>query len=115
VREYRNLGRGSEQDRVPVGGRFRHDLRADDAARAGAIFNDHRLSETFRNLLRHEPRDEIGRASGWIGNDDAYGLRWKGLPGRGRGENAQQRACACCSHTSRAHRDCLHWSSILET
>ena len=37
---------------------------ADSAARTGDVLDEEGLTETFAELLRHQARDEVGRAAG---------------------------------------------------
>ena len=44
---------------------------ADDGVAAGAIVDDHRLTQRLRQLVGHGPRHHIGAATGRIGHDPA--------------------------------------------
>ena len=59
-----------QQNRVPVGRGTLDRLGADHRAGAGTIFNHHRRSLRASDLLRHQAREDVGTATGRIGNDD---------------------------------------------
>src|SRR6185503_1185629 len=67
------------EDRVPVGGRARRDLGADDAARAGAVVDDQRLPPDLAEALREEAPDDVGGAAGAERQDEPPGLVGIGL------------------------------------
>ncbi len=52
------------QQRVTVGGRFRDDIGADVAARAGPVFHHERLSEQVRHSGAHDAGDGVRRTTG---------------------------------------------------
>ncbi len=58
------VGNASQQQRVAVRRGFRDLLRADVAARAGAILDDHRLARPLAELLPDEARQHVGRPAG---------------------------------------------------
>src|SRR6266571_2791022 len=80
----------AHEERVAVGGRLRHGVRADMAARAGLVLDEHLLLPNFGELRRHEARERVGAAAGRKGHDDAHRLRGEGLRGGGEGENRQR-------------------------
>ena len=76
------------QQRVAVGRRLGHGVGADDAAGAGAIVDDYRLAEHFRELRRDRARDDVGDAARRRRHDhaDRFGrviLRHCGRAGHG--------------------------------
>jgi len=58
------IRRGVCEKRVAVGLGFRHQRRADGAARAGAVLDDDGLPELGREPFRHGARDDVGAAPG---------------------------------------------------
>jgi hypothetical protein len=66
-----------EQEGVTVGVRLGDDIRTDRAAGAAHVLDDDRLAEGFRQALREEARQHVGRAAGREGDDH---------PDRARGE-----------------------------
>ena len=64
---------GSDQQSVAVGGRLGHELGADAAPRAAAIFDDHGLPQRLADLLADQPSDDVRIAAGGEGNDQADG------------------------------------------
>ena len=56
---------------MPVAGRIGGGAGADDAARAGEIFDKEILAKTFGEVLRDETRHHVGGAAGRVGDDDA--------------------------------------------
>ena len=50
---------GAEQQRVAVGRRLRHRRRAQHAAGAPAVLDDHGLPELLAELRRHDARDHV--------------------------------------------------------
>jgi hypothetical protein len=55
---------GAEQQGVAVGGCLGDDLRADIAARAGLVVDDHLLAPDLGEVLCHDAAQQIGRAGG---------------------------------------------------
>jgi hypothetical protein len=49
---------------VAVGGRLGGQFGRDCAAGAWTVIDDHLLAEVLRQLLRDEPRHDVGRATG---------------------------------------------------
>ena len=58
---------GAEQQRVAVGRRLRDVGGADQAARAAAILDDHRLAEQFAEPRRDHAGDHVDAAAGGNG------------------------------------------------
>ena len=56
-------GTGNHADGVTVWRRFGERLRADIAARAKAIFNQHRLTHLLGEFLAYSARDNIERTA----------------------------------------------------
>ncbi len=52
-----------DHHRIAVGRRLRDVARAEEAARTGAIFHDHRLLETGLELVGEQARQRVGRAT----------------------------------------------------
>src|SRR5213592_1012713 len=77
------------QQRVAVGVRVQHRLRADDAARAGAVLHQHRLLERVAQVLRDDAPGDVGARAGSERDDDADRLGWVVLRegGAGRAED----------------------------
>src|SRR5207245_6676612 len=65
--------RGIDEQRVAVGRRLRHDLRADDAVRAGLVFDYERLAELLLELRADHARHRV-RPAGRGGDDHAHRL-----------------------------------------
>ncbi|KAG1195525.1 hypothetical protein G6F35_013181 [Rhizopus arrhizus] len=59
---------------VAVGARLGDEVRAYDAARAGAVFDDDGLAQTFRQILGQRAGQDVGKTAGGVGGDQAYGL-----------------------------------------
>ena len=64
----------ADDERIAVRIRSRHDFRADRAAGAGPVFNDHRLAEGGAKRNRQEPRRKIIESAWRERHDKAYGL-----------------------------------------
>src|SRR5262245_31499754 len=87
--------RTRQEDRVAVRGRADHRLGADIAAATWAVFHDELLAEPLREPRSDEPRENVGRAAGARGGDDAHRPRRIGLrPSEAR--SCWQRGSACC-------------------
>src|SRR5437870_4784891 len=63
-----------QQQGVTVGRRLDRKLGAQIAASAGLVLDDHLVAEPLGELLRDQPRDEIGAAAGSERRDDAHRL-----------------------------------------
>jgi hypothetical protein len=74
VRIDRQHARRREEQRVSVGRRARHHLRADRAAATAAVIDDELRAENFAELLHEVARHHIERAAGRRGDDDADGF-----------------------------------------
>ncbi|MCY1250445.1 hypothetical protein D9M72_640900 [compost metagenome] len=83
-------GDGSHQDRVAVRIGARDIGRAEIAAGAGDVLDDHLLAEVFRHFLRDDAGDHVGRPAGGEGNDQCYRSVREAL-GEGRGAKGQRR------------------------
>src|SRR5262245_36390325 len=81
-RRRRMRGRRHEQ-RVAVGRRLRRLARAEYAAGAADILDDHRLTEPLAQWLRDQPRNDVGRAAGHERNDQRDRTRRPTLSGGG--------------------------------
>ena len=81
--------RGRKEERVAVRRRTRRRLRADNVSTPRAVFDDHRLADPRRELVSHDPADDVGRAAGRLRTDELH--RPVG-PGRGPagGRHAQR-------------------------
>jgi hypothetical protein len=64
-----------EQKRVAIGRRFGDQITRDVAVRAGAILDDHGLSEALGQPRTDHARRHVGRTARRNGHDDADGLR----------------------------------------
>ena len=64
--------RRADGKRVAVARLRLHVLCADHAAAAGAVLDQHLLAPEIGQLLRHGPREDVARAAGRIGGDDAH-------------------------------------------
>ncbi len=62
------------QQHVAIAGSADHRLRADIAACTRAIFDDDLLLPDLGQLLPDDARQDVGRAAGRLGHDDAYGF-----------------------------------------
>ena len=65
----------ADEQRVAVRRRFRHVFGADDAACAGAVLDEERLSDALGEPLREDARRQIDSAARGERNHDAHGLR----------------------------------------
>ena len=74
-----DVRRGIGEQRVAVGRRVDHDLRADRAAGAGAVLGHHRLAPHLLQLGRDHAADDVGRAARRERDDQADGLVGKAL------------------------------------
>ena len=80
-----------EHKNIAIGGLLRHVIRADHAARAGAVFQHHRLTQDFCHFGGQKPRGDIRPAPGAEGDDDADRPAGPGRLGiGGAGERAQR-------------------------
>jgi len=83
------------------------DVRADDAARAGAIFRDDRLADPLAELLPDQSRHHVGGGTRRQRHHKAQRMigpfAWRGL--------RVDRACA--EHHRRDHQGCAHGSHPL--
>jgi hypothetical protein len=88
-------GHCAHQERVAVGRGLGDDLRAEVAARAGAVLDDDLLAEPHRELRREDAADDVGGAAGRERDDHRDDLVG---PGRGNGgaiERQRGRRDAC--------------------
>jgi len=75
---------GTDPDRGAVGRGLGDRVGADIAARARAVLDHDLLAETGAELLRDDPRDDVGAAAGREGDDQAdrpigpSGIAWSG-------------------------------------
>src|SRR5690349_5493848 len=74
------------QQRGPVRVGLGHGRLAYGAACAGAVLNDHGLSDLRGKPLHHRARDDVGAAPWSKGHDNAHGFR---RPGLRRGETVK--------------------------
>ena len=80
-----------EHKNIAIGGLLRHVIRANHAARAGAVFQYHRLAQDFRHFGCQKPRGDIRPAAGAEGDDDPDGpARPRRLGIGGAGQRAQR-------------------------
>ena len=63
----------AHQQRVTIGRRRHHGLRADGAGRAGAVLDDDGLAERFAKRHRDEARHDVAGAARRISDDDVDG------------------------------------------
>ena len=92
----------AEQNRVPVGRRFRHHIHADGAARAGAVIDDHGLPPCIAHLLPQHAADDVHAAAGPDVDHHAHGPRGKRravLRRRQRGHHHQRHPQRNLLHT----------------
>ncbi len=90
----------ADEQRVAVGRRARHHLRADAAAGAAAVLHHHRLADRLRNLVADHAADNVGIASGreWHNQMDrplrigGEGPAWQHCCCRTEAERGDQRA-----------------------
>ena len=99
-------GVGDEQ-RLAVGRRLLHDLRGDDAARAGPVVDDHRVAEALRELVGHRARHDVGRAAGAVGNDEAQRFLRERITPEGKAENDDRKQPKHCFLSVELHADVL--------
>ncbi|TMH56535.1 MAG: hypothetical protein E6H53_14770, partial [Betaproteobacteria bacterium] len=59
---------------------MRRVIHADRACGAGLVLDDHRLPPELGELLREDPRHEVGASGRRIGDDQVDRLRWVGFP-----------------------------------
>jgi hypothetical protein len=92
LREERDVHRvrseAAHRQRVAIRWRFRHCIRADVPARAGAVFDHDRLAPGFGDPRSDQPRIQVGDAAGRERHDDFDRLRRIGLRDRGRDSDA---------------------------
>ena len=88
----------AHQQRVAVGSRLGHVLRADLAAGAGLVLDHHALAQIVAQVLGVDARGGVGGAAGREGHDHAHGLAWPGV-GRLRGA-ASPSARAAAANTA---------------
>ena len=67
---------GAHQQGVAVGGGFGHQIRANVAARAGAVFDDEGLAKGLGQLRRHGASQDVGGATGCERHHDLHRLGW---------------------------------------
>jgi len=99
------MGRRMRQQRVAVGIRHLDGAGADRAAGARLIFDDDQLPELRRQLLEHDPWNDVGRATRAQRHDHPNGL---GRPlvgadyaNRGeRGESKRENQCRTVAHVA---------------
>jgi hypothetical protein len=82
--------RDRQHQRVAVGRRPDDELGADIAGGARPVLDDERLFEPFRQPLRHQPRDDVGRAAGDDGDDQTHRPRRIGLRPRDPRDDRQR-------------------------
>src|SRR5262249_4004866 len=116
------VARGHEQDRVAVGRRLGGGPHAEIAARSGPVLGVELLAPFFRQLLRDQPRDHIGRPRGRERADDLD--RTIGIPGalRQSGTGEQEHGAArqhaggkaehCVDHSHGASSGCALRGSL---
>jgi hypothetical protein len=83
-------GVGGGEDGVAVARLLGDEVGADVAVGAGAILDQEGLSEILRQPLAEEAGDEVERASGREGDDDAHRFRGPGLRLDGSGGHCQE-------------------------
>ena len=79
----------AHHQRIAIGRRLGHHVRADVAAGAGAILDQHRLAPVLTHPRADQASVEIGNASGGERYDDPDGLRRIRLPVRERAGEQQ--------------------------
>ncbi|MNE67930.1 hypothetical protein D3C80_1635670 [compost metagenome] len=84
---------------VAVRRRLGDHVHADVAARARAVFDDHRLAQRLRHACTHRARHEVGRSARGIGHDETDRLGRKSLL---RGQRAGGQAQQCRSGAQHA-------------
>ena len=79
----------------------------DTLPQAGAVLDDERATEGFGELLREEPRLDVGAAAGRLADDDAHGLGGmsQSCADADGGQHAPGRKDRECS-TTRRNDDC---------
>lgn len=83
------MRRHHQDEVVAIGRRPRDDLGTNGAVGAGAVLDHHRLAPTVAQLLRKQPRKNIGAAPGGVRHDDAQRLGGKAVGVRDRGQQGQ--------------------------
>ena len=73
------VGKRRQQQRLPVGRRLDHRLGGDTAAAADPVLDDERLAEPIGQPLRHQARQNVGRAAGAKADQQAHRPRRIGL------------------------------------
>ena len=96
--------------RVAVRIGLAHRLRGDNALRARARFDDHRLAKLLGERLREDARAEFGRAAGRERHDQADGLV-RVLGERRRTAQRRKESCKCPDHGASAIRAGCRWTS----
>src|SRR2546425_6034286 len=87
------------QQRVAVRRRFRDDIGADIAARAGPVLHHEWLSEQLRHSRTHDACDGIRRTAGGERHHQPYRFRWIAVL-RERKAKAERQANKASKHTS---------------
>ena len=88
-------GEVRHHDHVRITARLGHQVARQHAARAGAVLHHHRLADPRRKPLRHQAREDVGRARRREGHDPAHrplrpgALRARGQRGGGQREAAK--------------------------
>jgi hypothetical protein len=70
----RSRGAGRHRQRIAIGRRFRAELGAEYAGRAGAVVDDDLLTERLGEPLLYRARDEVRAATGREGDDETNGF-----------------------------------------
>src|SRR5262245_54600063 len=73
------IRRSNKQKRVAVGRRPHDRLGRDIGACARPAFDDERLTEPLRQPLTQQARGKVGRAAGWVADDEPHRPRRIGL------------------------------------
>src|SRR5207245_1318641 len=90
--------RGIDEQRVAVGRRLRHDLRADDAVRAGLVLDDEGLAELLLELRADHARYGV-RTTGRRGDHHAHRLARIALRLRSGRRHACEGKCKPPAHS----------------
>src|SRR5215472_17331419 len=64
--------RDDQEQRVAIRPRDDDNFGTDTAASARPVLNDEFLSEPLRQPFAREPREDVGRVTGWESNDEAH-------------------------------------------
>ena len=87
-----------DDERVAVGRRLRHEVRADHAAGAAAVLDDEAFLQLIGELRADQPAERVGAAAGAEGHDDLDGPRGVRLGERSETDEQNRQRSAQTDH-----------------